>query len=208
MLVACDSDKPPPAPKVAPTIQTPVTKDVQAPKAAQAPAKVESNAESAHASSSPPAHELAPNIPVVPVVAKATPAKGEVVSKPATNTKRSVEMAVKTKSAQPDAPDSLSKRKPVASKSKPARQVVKETRLQSPKLDLSLPPEMVEQLEPPKPVVTKQRSALLPPLFEEKKGGEDFQLNGRLLSNEMQLQMRSDNRREVEGAALDFNFKQ
>ena len=35
-----------------------------------------------------------------------------------------------------------------------------------------------------------------------------FQLNGRLLSNEMQLQLRNEERREVEGAALDFEFKQ
>ena len=34
-----------------------------------------------------------------------------------------------------------------------------------------------------------------------------FQINGRLLSNEMQLQMRNEERRDVEGAALDFEFK-
>jgi hypothetical protein len=33
------------------------------------------------------------------------------------------------------------------------------------------------------------------------------QLNGRLLNNEMQLPLRNSERREVEGAALDFEFK-
>ena len=34
-----------------------------------------------------------------------------------------------------------------------------------------------------------------------------FQLNGRLINNEMQLQLRNEERREVEGAALEFEFK-
>jgi len=29
-----------------------------------------------------------------------------------------------------------------------------------------------------------------------------------LISNEMQLQMRNDSRRDVEGAAIDFEFRQ
>jgi len=80
------------------------------------------------------------------------------------------------------------------------------------KLDLSLPKAMVDNLEPAskeaaKPVAGK---TLLPALFPDKKPEtEDFQMSGRLLSNEMQLPMiRNEGRREVDGAAVEFQFKQ
>lgn len=71
------------------------------------------------------------------------------------------------------------------------------------KLDLSLPADMVDDLEPnvgsPSPI--QRRKPLLPPMFTEKPEASDspFQLNGRLISNEMQLQLRNDSRRDVEG---------
>ncbi|WP_095120545.1 translation initiation factor 2 [Pseudomonas sp. Irchel s3f10] len=99
----------------------------------------------------------------------------------------------------------IKKRKPVASKSKPASEVVK-TKLPSARLDLSLPKDMVEELKPQGTVEMPKRETILPQMFGEKNNG--FQLNGRLLSNEMQLQLRNEERREVEGAALDFEFKQ
>jgi hypothetical protein len=85
------------------------------------------------------------------------------------------------------------------------------------KLDLTLPKDMVNQLQPPgqqalpKPVAAGQPAEakpLLPSLFAPKDGAEPFQLDGRLLTNEMELQLRNQNRREVEGAALDFKFRQ
>ena len=97
------------------------------------------------------------------------------------------------------------KRAPVASKSKSAKEVAK-TPLPSAKLDLSLPKDMVQELKPPGSVTLPKREPILPQMFGEKNSG--FQLNGRLLSNEMQLQLRNEERREVEGAALDFEFKQ
>ncbi|VVM68556.1 hypothetical protein PS619_01667 [Pseudomonas fluorescens] len=99
----------------------------------------------------------------------------------------------------------IKKRKPVASKSKPASEVVK-TKLPSAKLDLSLPKDMVEELKPQGTVEMPKREPILPQMFGEKNSG--FQLNGRLLNNEMQLQLRNEDRREIEGAALDFEFKQ
>lgn len=99
----------------------------------------------------------------------------------------------------------VKKRSPIASKSKPASEVAK-TRLPPAKLDLSLPKDMVQQLKPAGTVSLPKHEAILPQMFGEKNSG--FQLNGRLLSNEMQLQLRNDERREVEGAALDFEFKQ
>ncbi len=97
------------------------------------------------------------------------------------------------------------KRSPIASKSKPASEVVK-TKLPSANLDLSLPKDMVEELKPVGTVALPRRDALLPQMFGDK--SSPFQLNGRLLSNEMQLQLRNEERREVEGAALEFEFKQ
>jgi len=99
----------------------------------------------------------------------------------------------------------VKKRSPIASKSKPASEVVK-TKLPSADLDLSLPKDMVEELKPVGTVTLPPRDALLPQMFGDK--SSPFQLNGRLLSNEMQLQLRNEERREVEGAALEFEFKQ
>ncbi|WP_085693984.1 MULTISPECIES: translation initiation factor 2 [unclassified Pseudomonas] len=99
----------------------------------------------------------------------------------------------------------VKKRAPVASKSKSASEVAK-TPLPPARLDLSLPKEMVQQLKPAGAVPLPKHEAILPQMFGEKNSG--FQLNGRLLSNEMQLQLRNEERRDVEGAALDFEFKQ
>ncbi|MBT2338965.1 MULTISPECIES: translation initiation factor 2 [Pseudomonas] len=97
------------------------------------------------------------------------------------------------------------KRAPITSKSKSAHEVAK-TPLPPARLDLSLPREMVEQLQPPGKVVSPKHEPLLPSMFDQKPG--PFQLNGRLLSNEMQLPLRNPERSEVEGAALEFEFKQ
>lgn len=84
------------------------------------------------------------------------------------------------------------------------------TPVPSARLDLSLPPEMVKDLQPPGQAEAQVRKPLLPELFGEKPTSSGpFQLNGRLLSNEMQLQLRNDARQQdIEGAAIDFEFKQ
>ncbi|MGE8067160.1 translation initiation factor 2 [Pseudomonas sp. NPDC089569] len=97
------------------------------------------------------------------------------------------------------------KRAPIASKSKPASEVVK-TELPSASLDLRLPRDMVQELKPVGTVPLPKHDPVLPQMFGDK--NSPFQLNGRLLNNEMQLQLRNEERREVEGAALDFEFKQ
>lgn len=76
------------------------------------------------------------------------------------------------------------------------------------KLDLSLPPAMVKELQPPgKAAATAVHDGYLPPLFPDKKPDDSYQVNPRLLSNEMQLQLR-DEQRKIDGAAVDFEFKQ
>lgn len=71
-------------------------------------------------------------------------------------------------------------------------------------LDLSLPPEVFEPLQPLEPL-DDAPAKLLPPLFGEKIAPESpFQLNGKLITNE-----RGDDYWEsVEGAQLQFEFKQ
>lgn len=100
----------------------------------------------------------------------------------------------------------VKKRPPIASKSKAASEVVK-TKLPTADLDLSLPEDMAEELKPIGTVPLPKRDPVLPQMFGDKAGSSPFQLNGRLISNEMQLQLRNEERREVEGAALEFEFK-
>ena len=81
--------------------------------------------------------------------------------------------------------------------------------LPTPRLDLSLPLSMVGGLQPGSASEAQLHRPLLPAMFGEKPKEESpFQLNGRLLSNEMQLQLRNDSRQDVEGAAIEFEFKQ
>jgi len=102
----------------------------------------------------------------------------------------------------------LKKRAPVASKSKSAHEVA-QTQLPPAQLDLSLPSDMVRHLQPIGTMPKPKSVPLLPPMFGEKPSDNSaFQINGRLLSNEMKLQLRNEERREIEGAALDFEFKQ
>jgi hypothetical protein len=159
--------------------------------------------------SGPPSHDMAPSVPVVPVVAGTPPVSKDQAARSA--------QAQSAKTAEPKASQSKAggKRDSVADNRK-AKKAGKDTpakdvRLHPPKLDLSLPPELVKELEPPAKVIPARRKPILPPMFDTNgtpSGAGPFELNGRLLSNEMQLQMRNDNRRDVEGAALDFKFKQ
>ncbi|WP_447651235.1 translation initiation factor 2 [Pseudomonas abietaniphila] len=216
LLSACDAEKPPaPAPKVlavAP-VAAPESKAVQAPEPIEKAAAV-----------MPPVHELAPSVPTVRVTAasKPEPVKPETAQKAAAPGKAAaVEQkapGANARSAKVKADNAaIADRAPVASKSKSPAQVVKETKIPKASLDLSLPPEMVKQMTPPPNVITavpksKAPAAgakpLLPKMFPDTSSDPDFQLQGRLLSNEMQLQLRNEARKDVEGAAVDFTFKQ
>jgi hypothetical protein len=147
-----------------------------------------------------PVHELTPNVPVVPVTAKGEGAAA--AGKPD-----------KSNTAKAPAKSASEKKREAATRKSVAesKKTLKETSLGNAKLDLSLPPELAEELQPASTVKAKPRKPLLPPMFGDKDDSADrgpFELNGRILSNEMQLQMRNDNRRDVEGAALDFKFRQ
>ena len=127
--------------------------------------------------------------------------------KPAASTPSKKKAATKQTVPVKKKPAAVKKRQPIASKSKPASEVVK-TKLPSADLDLSLPEEMAEEFKPVGTVPLPRHDAVLPQMFGEKAGSSPFQLNGRLISNEMKLQLRNEERREVEGAALELEFKQ
>jgi hypothetical protein len=133
-----------------------------------------------------------------PVKASATKAKPSQASKKAASkpSKRVSKAAAKSKSRK--TADAIANGVPPA------------------KIDLTLPKDMVEKLQPPgqenaakaKVAQSAEAKPLLPSLFGAKSSAEPFQLDGRLLTNEMDLQLRNENRRDVEGAALDFKFRQ
>jgi hypothetical protein len=125
-----------------------------------------------------------------------------VQEKPTASTPKKTTPANKTAPAKKTA--AVKKRPPVAAKSKPASEVVK-TPIPSANLDLSLPKDMVEELKPVGTVPLPKREPVLPEMFGDK--NNQFQINGKLINNEMQLQLRNEERREVEGAALEFEFK-
>ncbi|SES88190.1 hypothetical protein SAMN05216197_10384 [Pseudomonas graminis] len=224
LLSGCDAEKAP-APPAKATASAPAARsEAEAATSAKPVAGPESAAEYAPASAeksvadAPAVHSLAPNITTVPVVASgkaSVVAPRKVTDVTAADAKPS---GTNAKSAKVKADNAeVARRAPVASKSKSASQVVKETRLNKVPLDLSLPPEMVKQLTPPANVITsasktKAQSSgakpLLPKMFPDANADPDFQMHGRLLSNEMDLQLRNEARKEVEGAALDFKFKQ
>ncbi len=195
LLGACDArDAPVPKPKTEASVPAPVASP--APSTSDSPREsVVADVPAAKAPSS--MHELMPNVPVKPVVVgKDTPSSQAVQVAP-------VKSAAKAASSKPAA----SKRETA----KAAKDVKsKDVRLNRPKLDLSLPPELVKELDPPAKVITAKRKPILPQMFGTKDSSNPspFELNGRLLSNEMQLQMRNESRRDVEGAALDFKFAQ
>ena len=96
-----------------------------------------------------------------------------------------------------------------ATKASKSANEVAQTQLPPAQLDLSLPSDMVRHLQPIGTMPKPKSVPLLPPMFGEKPTDNSaFQINGRLLSNEMKLQLRNEERREVEGAALEFEFKQ
>lgn len=230
LLSACDADKAPAPPakvsnSAAPAASAPApsaTVDVadgqkSAPSAVSAVSTGEPLPIGKPAVEGQAVHELAPNIPAVPVVASGKPSGRSSETPIAGGKAAASSVPSDAKSAKVKADNAeVARRAPVANKSKAASQVVKETRLNKVPLDLSLPPEMVKQLTPPANVITSASKTkpqpagakpLLPKMFPDANADPDFQMQGRLLSNEMDLQLRNEARKDVEGAALDFTFK-
>ncbi|QVN05992.1 translation initiation factor 2 [Pseudomonas rhodesiae] len=138
----------------------------------------------------------------VPTLLAATPVSE---SKPAASAQNTKPAPAKTAAS---VKKNAAKKREAAKKAKSAHEVA-ETKLPPAQLDLSLPSDMVRHLQPLGTMPQPKSVPLLPPMFAEKPTDNSaFQINGRLLSNEMRLQLRNEERRDVEGAALDFEFKQ
>ncbi|MDH0335924.1 hypothetical protein [Metapseudomonas otitidis] len=95
------------------------------------------------------------------------------------------------------------KPKPTPAKPKPSK--AEQVKLREPKLDLSLPKHLVDELEPRVKQEQHVEQPLLPPMFVEKPSEQSpYQLNGKLITN----QREEDYLRSVEGAELQIEFKQ
>ena len=139
----------------------------------------------------------------VPTLLAATPVSESKPAASAQNTK-----PAPAKTAASAKKNAAAKKRAAAKKAKSAHEVA-ETKLPPAQLDLSLPSDMVRHLQPLGTMPQPKSVPLLPSMFGEKPTDNSaFQINGRLLSNEMRLQLRNEERRDVEGAALDFEFKQ
>ncbi|MGV8916629.1 MAG: translation initiation factor 2 [Pseudomonas sp.] len=151
-----------------------------------------------------PVHELTPNVPVVPVMV------AQPVVAPKKTAPGKADKPAREKGKPEVAPVATKDRSPIASKTKPAAQVVKQTHLPPPALDLSLPSSIASDVQPVGKVEPLAHKSVLPQMLGDKKSKDSpFQLNGKLLSNEMQLQLRNEARQsQVDGAALEFEFKQ
>lgn len=121
---------------------------------------------------------------------------------------KSVQSAAPAIAVEPAAPAQVPQPPPVQ-KAEPAP--VPAARLANPhkeppksKLDLSLPPELTEQLNAERGDAEQALEPLLPSLFEEKALVDNpFLLNGRLLSNEGD----KDSSKLLDGAEVQFEFR-
>lgn len=134
---------------------------------------------------------------------KAVPAAMEEVAKPLA---ASPAPAVQAPAAVPKTPQAKVAPAAAAARPKAAKPEVLEGGQDLPKtkLDLSLPPELAEQLNAEDGGAEAALAPLLPPLFEQKRPVVNpFQLSGRLITNEHD----EDYWNSVEGAEVQFEFK-
>ncbi|MES2818391.1 MAG: hypothetical protein V4812_05320 [Pseudomonadota bacterium] len=199
LLSACDSaETPVPNPPKAPTVEAPE----------KAPAPPE--AKTAVAPSAPVAAK-APAVPQAERQAErlAEPQAAPLTVEPAVEFDPALQLPT-SKAEEPDAMPAPVEKPPAPVQEKPAEKKavarrqpskavpVEQAKLPDVPLDLSLPQDMLDKLQP----VDAQASMdpeLLPPMFDEKPDQDPFQLNGRLLTRERQD--------EIEGAELQFEFK-
>jgi hypothetical protein len=146
---------------------------------------------------------VAPASPVVPVAVPEVPAAAAVPT-----------AADSVPASAPAEPESrpLPAPRPKSVASKPASKSTATSQKLAPlPLDLSLPHDLVDQLEPGEPIPDiVPRPRLLPPLFGEKPAEPSaFQLSGKLITNDLDREkLESDNYLDkVEGAQLNFEFR-
>jgi hypothetical protein len=121
-------------------------------------------------------------------------------AKPAAKSTRAAQSNPSTKAAQAA--------KSLPTKAKPVRSNAARTKLAPLKLNLNLPPELVENIEFGKPLAEVDEVPVLPPMFGEAKPAPSaYQLSGKLISNERQKQDSDNYLDSVEGAELSIEFR-
>ncbi|WP_447590955.1 hypothetical protein [Aquipseudomonas campi] len=134
--------------------------------------------------------------PAKPAPVPEVPATEQVAPQQAKPTPPPVKTETPSAPAETKAEKPAAAAKPAASKPKAVKDVV----LPPAKLDLRLPAELVDQIDPSE-VLEDPKQPLLPPLFTEKPAEPSpFELNGRLLTNEQQKD-------QVEGAEVQIKFR-
>jgi hypothetical protein len=181
LLVGCDEPPKPPAPIPAPLKTEP------------------------EASPPAPAESVEPMLADQPAAAP--------VAEPVPAPKPAAEPRRETRAAPPDKAPVAASSKPKATEKPSSKAVAKPVTKPKPrveplppvKLDLRLPDELVQQLEPGEPLEKlPEREPLLPPLFVEKPAEPGpYQLNGRLITNDRD----DDYWDSVEGAELQIEFR-
>lgn len=223
VLLTSACDKEPPTPPKAPT---PVPPSVSAP-VPPSPA-----AEPVKSTETPEPEQAAQPAPVSKPVAKPEPAPKAVTQKPSepkvvvpkTTSVSSASEAAKADKAKADAPKTvvrppqppekiqrLQVNKPQTAQQRKSSETVKKQKLEKPKLDLHLPKDLVNKLEPEVAGEKGEGTAttLLPPMFVEKPAQQSsFEMGGRLITNEHSRDLDKDASYwdTVDGAELQFKF--
>jgi hypothetical protein len=152
----------------------------------------------------PAAQSTATSRAVKPLIIPAykTPVKSvsQSASKPAAKSTGAAQSNQSTKTAHAT--------KSPPTKAKPARSSAARTKLAPIKLNLNLPPELVENMEFGKPLAEVEEVPVLPPMFGEAKPAPSaYQLSGKLISNERQKDESDNYLDSVEGAELSIEFR-
>lgn len=136
------------------------------------------------------------------IPARKAPAKAstKVPAKPAVKAAHAAQSSASAKTAK------AVKASPV--KAKPSRSNAARTKLAPVKLNLNLPPELVENMDFGKPLAEVDELPVLPPMFGASKPAPSaYQLSGKLISNERQKETSDNYLDSVEGAELSIEFR-
>jgi len=205
LLGACDKDPTPP--KTPPAPAAPAVAETPAP-AAQPAAKP--------AAKAAPTPTVKPLEPLIKTTLEPLPTKAPVVEQAEKPKETPVVQA-----RPPQPPDKIQRlqvKKPQTAQQQKASEAVKQAQVPKAKLDLHLPKDMVNKLEPevavtpgasPAPSASAD-PALLPQMFAEKPGEQSpFEVGGRVITNDRSRNQDRDSNftDTVEGAELQFKFR-
>ncbi len=200
-LGACDKDPTPP--KTPPAPAAPAVAETPAP-AAEPVTKP--------AAKAAPTPTVKPLEPLIKSTLEPLPTKAPVVK----DAEKPKETPV-VQARPPQPPDKIQRlqvNKPQTAKQQKASAAVKQAQVPKAKLDLHLPKDLVNKLEPEvasAPGTSRATSdpAILPPMFGEKPGQSPFEVGGRVITNERSRDQEKDGGilDTVDGAELQFKFR-